>query len=335
MNDQPYIEHAGQDGVNGAEEGPALPARLPIGSPNADPLEEIRLLGQPPLQDHLSFVRNCVVDSDAIDMEEIATAWREANDYYHELEQQEAGFADDIEILDLDPSLDPLVEAIEKDPRFTYTFDTFPTDIALVELDRLVVYQTHVTRPFTDGLRTRLGTTPDAETLFRFCQPSATAETPIDIRKIGRRRFMFSSESTDFRSHEPALLHPNQVSDHKTFGPMSAVVGLPVGFGSNFFTAIQHEDRVLLHNGYHRAYAMRALGITHAPCIIQTVTRRDELEVAAKESVADNPGFYFGAKRPPILKDFFDPRIAQSFMVYRTVKMIEVNFEIRTFEVQA
>ena len=88
---------------------------------------------------------------------------------------------------------------------------------------------------------------------------------------------------------------------------MSAIVGLPVGFGSNFFTAIRHEDRVLLHNGYHRAYAMRALGITHAPCIIQTVTRRDELEVAAKEQVADNPGFYFGTARPPLLKDFFDP----------------------------
>lgn len=190
-------------------------------------------------------------------------------------------------------------------------------------------------RSFTERLQTKLGPAPDAETLFRFCQPSVTSETPIDIKKIGSKRFTFTCESTDFRPHRPALLRPDQVRDHKTFGPMSAVVGLPVGFGSNFFTAIQHEDRVLLHNGYHRAFAMRALGITHAPCIIQTVTRRDELEVAAKEYVADNPGFYFGTARPPLLKDFFDPKIASSFMVHRTMKMIEVTFEIRDFEVQA
>ena len=336
MNDQPFTERRGDVGGTrkSGDEAEAAPS-LVFGSPNAEPLEEIRLLGQPPLQEHLGFVRERVVDSGSLDMEAVAGAWREANDYYHELEQREAGFADDIEILDLDPSLDPLVESLEQDPRFTYTFDTFPTDIAMVELDRLVIYQTHVTRSFTENLESKLGKTPDPETLFRFCQPSATAEPAIDIQKVGPKRFMFSSESTDFRPHQPALLHPDQVSGHETFGPMCAVVALPVGFGSNFFTGIQHEDRVLLHNGYHRAYAMRALGITHAPCIIQTVTRRDELEVAAKEDVADNPAFYFGTARPPLLKDFFDPRIAQAFMVHRTRKMIEVSFEIRTFEVRA
>lgn len=311
----------------------------PVESPSeqtesAETLDEVRLLGQPPLRHHLTFVHDNVAGGAAMSRAEIADDWRRANDYYYDLEESEGGIADQIEVWNLDPSLRPLAAEIETDPRYQYTFDTFPTSFAMVELDRLVVYQTHITKQFTDRLQERLGPEPDPETLFRFCQPSATPESPVQIREVGSRRYVFSSESTDFRQHEPSLLKPDQISDHKTFGPLSAMVGLGVGFGSNFLTAIRADDRLLLHNGYHRAYAMRALGITHAPCIIQTITRRDELEVAAKSVVADDPKFYFATPRPPLLKDFFDPKICKSFQVYKTLKMIEVTFQIKDFEVR-
>jgi hypothetical protein len=89
----------------------------------------------------------------------------------------------------------------------------------------------------------------------------------------------------------------------------------------------------LLNNGYHRACAMRAAGITHAPCIVRTVTRRDELEIVASSAVCDNPAFYFRSARPPLLKDFFDPRIRKVLPVPRLVRMIEVAFEVRDFEI--
>ena len=89
---------------------------------------------------------------------------------------------------------------------------------------------------------------------------------------------------------------------------------------------------MVLHNGYHRAVALRAAGFTHAPCVIQTVTRRDELEVSAAQPVIDDPAFYFRAK-PPLLKDFFDPRIRTVLPVRRMEKMIEVRFEIKDYNV--
>ncbi len=133
------------------------------------------------------------------------------------------------------------------------------------------------------------------------------------------------------------LLRPDQIRDHETPNPISGVVALAVGFGSNFLTAIrQGEDgRVLLHNGYHRAYALRALGITHAPCIIQTVTTPDELGIAVTAKVAQDPDFYFASARPPLLKDFFDPKIRMVHRIYKTLKMIEIEFEVREHYVGA
>ncbi len=299
----------------------------------ANVTNELRLLGQPSLQDHLSFVRRDVVDGASISAADAASRWREANDYYHTLEEREAGIADDIDVYDPDPSLAPLIAQTKADPRYGFTFDTFPTKIAMVELDRLVIYQTHVMQAYAASLILRLDQPENLLALYRFCQPPAGSSAAVDVQEIGRRRYVFSSPSTDLRQHEPVLFQPDQVSGHRTFGPVSAYVGLPVGFGSNFFTGIAYGDRVLLHNGYHRAYAMRARGITHAPCIIQTVTRREEIEVAAKRDVADDPAFYFASMRPPLLKDFFDPRISALFEVHRTKKMIEVTFEIKDFEV--
>ena len=153
------------------------------------------------------------------------------------------------------------------DPRYRKVFDSVPTGFAMVELDKLVLFQTHVMQQGVDRLRARLGADPDPAALFRFCQPPTDRQAPVKIRKVGADRYVFTSESTDFRPLKPALLRPDQIRDHELSGQISGVVGLMIGYGSNFLTAIrQGEDgRMVLHNGYHRAYALRALGITHAP----------------------------------------------------------------------
>ena len=295
--------------------------------------EEILLLGQPPLRDYLSFTRNMVVGGAAIAPKVLTDEWRAANDYYHELEEREAGLADRIECRPLDPALAPLCAEVIADPRYRCTFDTVPAAFQMVELDRLVVYQTQVTRHFVEGLKVRLGPEPDAESLFRFCMPLGQPQTPLKARRIGSRRFVFSSYSMDVRYHEPVLLRPDQIRDYHSFGAIGGVVGLVIGYSANFLTGIRDDNRILLHNGYHRACAMRALGITHAPAIVQRVTRRDELDVVAPSAVAESPGFYFKAARPPLLKDFFDPRIRKVVPVHKIVRMVEVNFEVREFEV--
>jgi hypothetical protein len=63
------------------------------------------------------------------------------------------------------------------------------------------------------------------------------------------------------------------------------------------------------------------------------VTRRDELKLVAGEPVIEAPEFYCRAKRPPLLKDFFDPKIRKVLNVRRMSRMIEVKLEVREYQV--
>lgn len=307
-----------------------------IAAASAAPQEELWLLGQAPLRKYLDFADDMGLKGAMPPRPELVREWSAAAAVYEELETSEAGFADAIGRAPLDPALAPLAAELTHNPHYTRTFDTLPTHIEMVEVARMVVCQNHVTRSFVERLKERLGPRPDPATLFRFCLPLENPAAPVQIREVGSKRYVFSSESTDFRFHEPVLLQPQQVSGYDAFGAVSGVVGLVVGFSSNFLNAVCDDDsgRLLLHNGYHRACALLELGITHAPCVIQTVTSRDELDLVAKPLVANDPGYFFNAPRPPLLKDFADPRIRKVLPIRRMSRMIEVNFEVRDFFVE-
>ncbi len=289
------------------------------------------LLGQPSLEDYLAVVRDKTIGGRDIAPAVLADEWRRANDVYFDLEAAEAGVADTAECLPLPAEMEPLAVQLRADPYYRETFDTLPTALCMVELDKLIVSQKHVAKGFTDARAAMLGNAPDAAALFRFCQPLERSDPPVTIRRLASNRYLFSSPSTDLRAHEPKLLTAAQIARIDSFGPVAGALGLLVGFGSNFLTAIRSENRMVLHNGYHRAYTLRALGITHAPCIVETVTRTDELRVAASESVSDRPDFYFRAKRPPILRDFFDPRLVRTLDMRPVETMIEVEFKMKSW----
>lgn len=291
--------------------------------------EELWLLGQPALTDYLDYVKRSVVGGEQIGRRALIDEWRTANDYYHELETAEEGIADTVERLPLPATLRPLATELKANPHYVHTFDRMPTEIEMVELAKIVVSQRRVTRTFIDGLRARLDPHPALPELFRFCQPLERRDPPLTIRRLSKDRYLFISESNDLRFHEAVLLRPDRLVDYDSGGPLGAIAGVAIGYSSNFLSLVRYEERVVLHNGYHRAVAMLAAGITHAPCVVQTVTRKDEIEVSAGDAVVEDPAFYFRARRPPILKDYLDPRIAKALRARPTRKLVEVSFEVR------
>lgn len=304
----------------------------PAGTSAPQSRQEIWLLGQPPLGRYLDFVSESVIGGADMPQRQLADDWRAANDHYAELEEREAGLADTIDWRNLDPELEPLADAVRADSRFHHTFPTLAVTFGMVELDKLVVYQLRVTGDFVDGLARQLGPAPDPATIFRTCQPLDAPPPRLQVEKADDNRYLFTSESHDMRFHEARLFGTADMLGYSSFGAVAGIVGVVVGFGGNFLNVIRSDDRFLLNNGYHRAVALRSLGVTHAPCVIQTVTRRDELNLVGPERVVDDPVFYYRAKRPPLLKDFLDPRIAKRLPTRPRRKLIEVSFKVhRTY----
>lgn len=290
--------------------------------------ELIWLVGQPPLPDYLEFVKKKVFGGDEIAPRELVDEWRIANDFYHELSTSEAGLADMIDCRPLPKSLKPLEAAVRENAWFRKSFSELPVEFAMVELDKLIVTQTHVERGHHDAIAATLG--KDLKKRFHFCIPLERELPPVRMQRLSDCRWLFSSSSTDFRERTAMLLKGEQLSGVGVDGPVAAMLGLPIGFGSNFMSAVRSGKRIVLQNGYHRAYALRRVGITHAPCILEEVTRKDELKVGGDDEVNADPEFYFAQPRPPLLKDFFDPRFAKLLSVRQIDTVVEVEIKVRS-----
>ena len=290
--------------------------------------ELIWLLGQPQLSEYLSFVRHNVEGGALINAATLVDEWRAANDLYYDLEKSEAGAPDRIRCRKLPQALKPLEREARRHPWFGPAFGDLPTSFEMVELDKLVISQNHVERSFTDGLAAMIGTGSDPADLFRFCIPAERAQAPVRVQRISAERWLFTSGSTDFRAHEPLLFRGEEIVQRDAPGPIACMLGIGIGFGSNFMSAIRSGSRLVLQNGYHRAYALRSLGIRHAPCIVEEVTRKDELKITASENVCEDPEFYFASKRPPMFKDFFDPRFAKPLKMLPIETSIEVELKV-------
>ena len=287
--------------------------------------QSLYLIGRPPLKDFLRFAKHQAVRPPRTSA--LTDAWQAAQAVIRRLEVEEAGIADDPPIGKLGPEYEPLLIEFLKDPLVHNGFNTVPTEVAIVELDRMVVYQEHIDITHSWRLGQQLGGIPDRAELFRTCLPYNHPQPPVKWSRASDGKFVFLSPSNDLRFLGPMGLEPGQLKDAPG-GNLVGVVGLSVGFGSNFMNAIYAEKRLILNNGSHRAYALRKMGVTHVPCIVQHVSSRDELEVIASSSVRRDPDLYLKHVRPPMLKDYFNPQLRMVMPVHRRLRQVTVRFEI-------
>jgi hypothetical protein len=288
----------------------------------------VYLIGRPTLQQFLNFVKNRALNGRRADAGVLTDEWRAAASYILKLEKSEAGCADHPVIQSLPPPLEPLQAQFTRDPLVRDNFNTVPTQLGLVELDRLVVYQHHIDLSYVAQLKERLGPRPSEQDIFRLCLPSGRRNTPVKWARTHRDTYVFTSPSNDLRFLGAMPLDPKNVAEYPPPGALVGVVGLGVGFGSNCLSVISAYDRLILHNGSHRAFALRDLGITHAPCIIQHIYSREELNVVASSAVAERPDVFVKQPRPPMLRDYFDPQLRKIVPVIRRLRQVTVKFEV-------
>jgi hypothetical protein len=297
-------------------------------SPSTTPEDEtLYLIGRPPIKGFLRFVAGHAVSPP--DEGALSERWHQARDVIAKLETEEAGIADDPVIRKLGPEYEPLLRQLLRDPLIQNGFNTVPTEIAMVELDRMVVYQEHIDVTYARGLEKRLGASPGREDLFRTCLPYDHPQPPVKWSRMHGDRYVFMSPSNDLRYLGYMALESGNLQNYAPPGNLVGIVGIPVGFGSNFMNAIRVERRLILNNGSHRAYALRRMGVTHVPCIVQHCSTREEMEVVACSQVRRNPDLYLTHKRPPMLRDYLDPRLHMVMPVRRRLRQVTVKFEVQ------
>lgn len=289
--------------------------------------KNLYLIGRPPLKDFLKYVRSHAVNRPDTDGG-LTDQWQAANAMVRQLEKDESRLADDPPMDRIAPRLDPLLIEFLRDPLVRHGFNTVPTDVAMVELDRLVVYQKHIDLTYVSQLESMLGPVLSEEQVFRTCLLHDHAPPPVKWSRVQQNRYVFMSPSNDLRFLGVLPLETEQIKDYPPRSGLAGVVGVSVGLGSNFLNAIYAEKRLILNNGSHRAYTLRKLGVTHVPCVVQHVSSRDELEVVGASEVRRNPDRYLKEPRPSMLKDYFNPKLYRVMPVHRRWRQVTVRFEV-------
>lgn len=304
--------------------GAAQTGDAPVPAPA--PAEGLYLIGRPTLKQFLRHVRSHAVNPPGEGT--LVDEWHEANRVVRALEREEAGIADDAHPAELGAEYRPLLGELLADPLIRHGFNTVPTDIALIDLNRVVVYQKHIDLTYVHTLERSLPRTLTHEEIFRLCLPSERTFPPVKWSRVHHDKFVFVSPSNDLRFLGIMPLESDDVPYYPPPGNVVGIVGIAVGFGSNFLNALAVEGRLVLRNGSHRAYLLRKLGITHVPCIVQHVSSRAALEVVGSSEIQRHPDHFLKHPRPSMLSDYFNPALRKVMPVHRRLHQVTVGFHV-------
>ncbi len=294
--------------------------------------EFVYLLGGTPLEEYLDFMRREPVNREELNPDDLKPVWEAADAVRRRLQGEEPDWADYPPLAPIPPEFADLVARVKADLFFQRAFSTLGYALAVVELDRLVVRQKTVNLAQVARLKEKLGPAPDPEAVFRACLPFEHPTIPPRWEVLEDGAHDFWSLSNDLRFMEAVALRPEQVQGHQPFGPICGVVALLVGYGSNYLNAIAAEGRLVLHNGSHRAYALRDLGVTHVPCVIQHARTREDVQRVAMGGLRRYPELYLDQPRPPVLKDYFNPQLCQRVRLPFVLRHVRLRFTVEQFD---
>jgi hypothetical protein len=287
--------------------------------------EYVFLTGRPPILEFVGFIKSMASDGRDLDQNALVSEWRSANDRVLELEQTERGIADNPTVSPVDSNAKPFLEAALINSSAQKTFGALPSEWLTVELDRLVVYQKFINLRYVDELKSAAPQKLNPIELARFSAGIGLPQSEVKITQANMNTFSFTSQSEDLRVLDVKLLDPSQVSNYVAQGNSAKLLAVTVGYSSNFITALKVANRLVLHNGSHRAYALRDLGVSHVPCLVQHVSREDELELVGVPDLKTFPDRYLKSSRPSLLKDYFDPRLRKIVPVVRKHRLVQVQ----------
>ena len=219
------------------------------------------------------------------------------------------------------PTADDLVQVI------TNTFSKHVLDFRMVEIDNLIAVQRNVLLDYVDQLTKKIPKNPSEDDLLKFCLiPEQQVPLPKPTRKSSRSWY-FTSPSHDFRFLGGFLkkeLTREDIYFPKVGGFPTHAIMLFVGYGAGCMNAFSVNDRLILSNGFHRAYALRRKGIKKIPILIKKIGNADlefpdEVKGLKKDYLLKHP-------RPILIKDFFNDDLVRIFKRKQATTVLNINW---------
>ncbi|MBM0104962.1 hypothetical protein JM946_09385 [Steroidobacter sp. S1-65] len=292
------------------------------------------LKGLFPLPKFIRFVRErCPPRS--FDDAALMAEWREARAVALRVIEDEAGSADSIEVRDLSEEMQPLAEQVLRRPSMHRLLSLVPRRWCMVEIDPLVVFQDSINQRHVDQLKASLPGVPSVQDVIDLASCSGGRSHPPVRCLQAESGYTFGSESNDLRFLDVVTVDPATIQHYEPFGAASHAIVIYLGFSDNVISATRFGKRIVLTNGSHRVYVLRELGFSHVPCLLTDASDGDATDFLLPADVKQDRAFYLRAPRPPLFKDYFDPRLTRVVPVVRKNYVLQAKLDLQRITVPA
>jgi hypothetical protein len=264
---------------------------------------------------------------------EILEEWQRLQLSIQALQEREACLADRSVVERLPSEVLGRLEEIAADPLVKKTFTAVPFSFGLVEIDKLVAAQRTVNLEYANRLKDGIEGDLSLANLVEFCLSPRREMPAIQHLEIAGSTHVFSSPNLDVRFLGAFL--KTLTSDDLQFAeiggiPAAAIIAF-VGYGAAPVNVLQVQNRLILNNGFHRVFALRSLGISKIPVLIQHV-RNWQLE--CPPTISGLPREYLlSSLRPALMKDFFEGGFTITLKAKQRVKAVMLHQAANQIEV--
>ncbi len=271
----------------------------------------------------ISFIRDTCTQKEINNMGLAYEKWLVASEIFHQIEEKEKGIADNCQTSEIESHL---MDAIQSHPMIKHAFSNEIIDFKMVDINNVIVTQTEVVLDFVHELTTQLVMPPSQEKLLKFCLIPEKKVPKPKMRRKNANTYYFSSPSRDFRFLGGFLrreLSREELLDTKVGGFATNAVTLFVGYGSFCMSAFQVGKRIILENGFHRAYTLEKHGVKKIPMLL--IKRResefpDQLREFKKDYLLHHP-------RPILMKDFLNDDLIREFSQKETRTILKLSWD--------
>ena len=202
-------------------------------------------------------------------------------------------------------------------------------------IDTLIAPQRAVNLDFVERLQKEYAQKNKVDELINICLSPTREMPPLQHLEIGNSTHVFTSPNLDVR-FLGAFFKKYQTEDSRFAAlggiPVAAIISF-VGYGASSVNVIRFQDRIVLNNGFHRVFALRSLGITHIPVVVQIV---NNFQLEFPPLVAGLPREYLiGHPRPVLMKDFFHDNFCINLKAKSRVKVVTLQTGMSQFDAPA